>query len=480
MHPIILAQHEEVEMTTLSDGRVPGSPKLDAAESSSAVATLRDLLKLNTAFFLLGLENNALYVVILSAAQDLLPTDVPTGLILFANIAPALLIKVGWPYLVPGRVRYSRRVASCSLISFIGIIVVALFDSLDMRLLGIALASLSSGLGEMTYLQLSTAYGRDELGSQAVGWFASGTGAAGLVGALLWWLLRGLGIKLGLSITSLIPLGMALTFFVLLPQPHLFASHTSSQTTAYTSIPTADEDLQTLQAESMPVYSTLAGKRVVLSLSQKLALARPLVLPYMIPLFVVYLAEYTINQGVAPTLLYPVPTAQQSWIWSHIIHHLSDYYPLWQLVYQTFVFFSRSSISIFRIPPLPKRLIPLPSLAQVALLGIALLESTRGILTSTFGRHARTSVVAVVALEGLSGGLAYVNVFHRLGLEEAENSSGVAVSPESRIAQREFSIACVGFADTSGILAASLLSAWLQPRLCAYQVEHGRTLCREL
>lgn len=27
---------------------------------------------------------------------------------------------------------------------------------------------------------------------------------------------------------------------------------------------------------------------------------------YMVPLFLVYLAEYTINQGVAPTLLFPL------------------------------------------------------------------------------------------------------------------------------------------------------------------------------
>lgn len=38
----------------------------------------------------------------------------------------------------------------------------------------------------------------------------------------------------------------------------------------------------------------------------KLLRARSLVVPYMLPLFLVYLAEYTINQGVAPTLLFPL------------------------------------------------------------------------------------------------------------------------------------------------------------------------------
>lgn len=78
--------------------------------------------------------------------------------------------------------------------------------TLLLRLAGISLASFSSGLGEMTYLQLSTVYGSldspIDLGGVAVGWFASGTGAAGLVGAGLWWVLRGLGVRVGLLICS--------------------------------------------------------------------------------------------------------------------------------------------------------------------------------------------------------------------------------------------------------------------------------------
>lgn len=59
----------------------------------------------------------------------------------------------------------------------------------------------------MTYLQLSIVYGSlnlpgVDLGGIAVGWFSSGTGAAGLVGAGLWWVLRGLGVKQALLICS--------------------------------------------------------------------------------------------------------------------------------------------------------------------------------------------------------------------------------------------------------------------------------------
>ena len=41
--------------------------------------------------------------------------------------------------------------------------------------------------------------------------------------------------------------------------------------------------------------------------------------------------EYTINQGVAPTLIYPIPTLESSPVLGHIIHSIRDYYPLWQV-----------------------------------------------------------------------------------------------------------------------------------------------------
>lgn len=54
----------------------------------------------------------------------------------------------------------------------------------------------------MTYLQRTTLYGDDKLAKLSVGWFASGTGAAGLFGAGLWWTLRGLGVTVGLGVSS--------------------------------------------------------------------------------------------------------------------------------------------------------------------------------------------------------------------------------------------------------------------------------------
>lgn len=87
-----------------------------------------------------------LYVIILSAALDLVPPSTPKGIIAFCNIFPALLAKLGWPYLLKGRIRYARRIIGCTAISVSGMLIVALFDGLYMRLLGICCASFSSGM----------------------------------------------------------------------------------------------------------------------------------------------------------------------------------------------------------------------------------------------------------------------------------------------------------------------------------------------
>lgn len=99
-----------------SSSSTPSAARHDAAPTPASK-------RLNTAFFLFGLLNNSLYVVILTAALELLPQGVPTGLVSFTNIFPALIAKAVWPYLLKGKVRYTKRVWSCAALSFVGMIV---------------------------------------------------------------------------------------------------------------------------------------------------------------------------------------------------------------------------------------------------------------------------------------------------------------------------------------------------------------------
>lgn len=74
-----------------------------------------------------------------------------------------------------------------------------------------------------------------------------------------------------------------------------------------------------------------------------------------------------------------------------------------------------------------------------------------------------------------------MNVFYRLtkSVEDVNDRGGMGKSEERKKSEREFRIASVGFADTLGILCASVLSIGLEPWLCGVQVGRGRDLCRE-
>jgi len=423
-----------------------------------------------------------LYVVILSAALDLVPPSTPKGIIAFCNIAPALAAKVGWPYLLKGRIRYVKRIIGCCMLSSLGMLVVAFFDNLFARLLGIGLASFSSGLGELTFLQLSTTYVPAAAG-HGIGYFASGTGAAGLAGAFLWWEVRGLGVRVGVGLSSVLPIIIPITYFFLLPRSSVFL-YTSTpsgydspngheSTLPYTPLPAGEEE----EGEEEGFLRAGPGKNVALSINDKLRLVRPLLARYMLPLFMVYLFEYTINQGVAPTLLYPVPPPEKYWLLSKIIHSVRDYYPLWALVYQTTVFLSRSSISI-GIPPLPLNLLPLPSVLQGFILLLLAFESSVGFYAADAEGLSIATVFFLISLEGICGGLSYVNAFYRVNQERPDPSS--AHDMERAKQEKEFKIGSIGFADSTGILLASILAVPTELALCKAQTSRGKLLCKGL
>lgn len=104
------------------------------------------------------------------------------------------------------------------------------------------------------------------------------------------------------------------------------------------------------------------------------------------------------------------------------LHRLPTFDSLWQLLYQTFVFVSRSSLSILHLPPLPLALLPLPTILQVAILVVTTFESATSFLVALFGEHGATWCMALrVCCEGLCGGAAYVNAFHRLATDSGED-----------------------------------------------------------
>jgi battenin len=168
----------------------------------------------------------------------------------------------------------------------------------------------------------------------------------------------------------------------------------------------------------------------------------------MLPLLLVYIAEYTINQGVSPTLLFPLESSP-----------FTDYrafYPFYGFLYQLGVFIARSSAPFVRIHNLY-----LPSLLQVANLGLLTLHAALNFIPSVY------LVFAIIFWEGLLGGAVYVNTF-------AEIMENVPLE------EREFSLGATSVSDSGGICIAGFLGMAMEVWLCDWQVQHGRDWCRRI
>lgn len=402
-------------------------------------------------------------MIILSAAQDLVGSAVPKGVVLLADVLPSFFAKLIAPYFIH-RVPYSLRVVVFIALSCSGMMILALTPpskSVPVKMVGVILASLSSGGGELSFLGLTHYYGPMSL----AGW-GSGTGAAGLVGAGMyvamtdWW---GFGVRNSLLFSACLPVIMFFSFFVLLPKGPL---RQGTKPKEYTAVPEQDldeEDVEDMSrgaassallgpgpsstATAYSAHQQQSGSEAA-SFQTNLRRAKKLFLPYMLPLLLVYVAEYTINQGVAPTLLFPLGSTP--------FNEFRDFYPMYGFLYQLGVFISRSSIPFVRIHNLY-----LPSFLQIGNLALLTAHATYDFIPSVY------VVFAIIFWEGLLGGAVYVNTFAEI-LDKVPSE------------EREFSLSATSVSDSGGICIAGFLSIAMEVRLCNWQVSQGRDWCRKI
>ncbi|CAN9457029.1 unnamed protein product [Alternaria alternata] len=363
------------------------------------------------AFWLFGLINNVLYVIILSAALDLVGPNVPKGAVLLADVIPSFLTKLCAPYFIH-KIPYTVRILIFVALSACGMLIIALTPPLQdsrtiaIKMCGVMLASLSSGGGELSFLGLTHYYGHFALAS-----WGSGTGGAGLVGAGAYAIATNtLGItpRTSLLVFSFLPLIMVLSFFVILPLGPLRAG--APKQGGYEAIDNQGDDeedevaqaheqddllsssMHSASGRSFTSVNNKGANSALSSFRANLNRARGLFFPYMLPLLLVYIAEYTINQGVAPTLLFPLESSP--------FDEYRSFYSTYNAIYQVGVFISRSSTPFIRIHHLY-----VPSFLQVANLIILALHAMFNFIPSYY------IVCVIIFWEGLLGGLVYVSTF---------------------------------------------------------------------
>lgn len=188
-----------------------------------------------------------LYVIILSAALDLVGPTLPKAIVLLADVMPSVFVKLLAPYAIH-RVPYPIRVWLLVVLSFVGMQLVAWQTTLLARLFGVMLASVASGLGELSFLGLTHYYG-----PFAIPFWGSGTGAAGLLGAGLYVCatsLLGLSVRASIMAFGFLPLIMLLAFFSILPLAPLKVAPNG-----YRPLAGADADTTTSSSSSSVGYT---------------------------------------------------------------------------------------------------------------------------------------------------------------------------------------------------------------------------------
>lgn len=382
---------------------------------------------------------------------------IPKGVVLLADIMPSFLTKLVAPYLIH-RIPYSVRIPFLVALSSAGMLLIALTppsQTIAIKLVGVVLASLSSGGGELSFLSLTHYYGHMSLAA-----WGSGTGGAGLVGAGLYVLLTdwmGFGVRGSLLASAFLPGIMLVAFFLVLPRGVLRGAKKE-----YTPVAGEEEEDERVIPASASLLAPEPGsvaaaysatgeggrEKTERSFVENLQRTRKLFFPYMLPLLLVYVAEYTINQGVSPTLLFPLDSTPFT--------EYRAFYPFYGFLYQIGVFVSRSSTPFIRIHHLY-----FPSLLQVGNLVLLTLHAVLNFIPSVY------IVFLVIFWEGLLGGAVYVNTF----AEIMEN-----VPDEDR----EFSLGATSVSDSGGVMIAAFISVAIEGRLCAWQVRHGRDWCRRI
>ncbi|KAG9700005.1 Rgp1-domain-containing protein, partial [Aureobasidium melanogenum] len=379
---------------------LPGAPSSSWALFRQRLATMFEGAdkRVVGSFWLFGLINNVLYVIILSSALDLVGPAVPKSLVLLFDVVPSLLVKLTAPYYIH-LVPYNLRILAFVALSSCGMLLVALSPSstdpnanngsISVKMLGVILASISSGGGELSFLGLTHFYGPFSLAA-----WGSGTGGAGLIGSGAYVLATtaiGLSVRTSLLVFSFLPVIMLFSFFILLPakpESHSYIAAAQDDVDPDTESLLNDAVDENRLPPSPKLSQGSQPNETWRNLKTNFLRARSLFFPYMLPLLLVYVAEYTINQGVAPTLLFPLDQTP--------FEHYRSFYPTYNAIYQLGVFISRSSLPFVRIHALY-----LPSLLQCLNLVILAVHAMFPFLPNIW------FVFAITFWEGLLGGIVY-------------------------------------------------------------------------
>ncbi|KAL3159139.1 hypothetical protein ABBQ32_011133 [Trebouxia sp. C0010 RCD-2024] len=468
----------------------------------------------NVAFWLLGLLNNSVYVIMIAGANDI--SSGAVGLVYFCAVFPALLVKLSAPYWFH-LVSYDARMTIVAVMMSSAYLTVAYGSHVSWQLLGVAFAAFQGGLGEASCLALCSFYDS----RRALTLWSSGTGFAGVAGYTwvavlhLWW---GASFRTTLMLANITSVAWLFIYHAVLPprkQEAVSQLHTlvSSRSNGTADLPAdqgvasdgmeAEADKSSGSQEHQPISRPDAGSELskgsqgrsgspswrasgssgmtrraswldldhaasadalgqaallgdeergrpsnddvaldgsrqqkAEDMAWKERLMHTLHLwPYMVPLCVVYFAEYAMQTGTWTAIGFPVTDAEAR----------QRFYSASNWCYQVGVFVSRSSGLAYQatVPVLWL----MPALQLLLLLFFTTVAVSHWLYSWV--------LLAPCLITGLLGGAVYVNAF-------------TLISRQVDPLRREFSLAAASLGDSLGIAFADIAGILIQG--CLYKV----------
>lgn len=125
------------------------------------------------AFFIFGTLIYAMYSLVIAAAQDILAgTLIQTSMVLIADIGPYFLVTLIAPCFIQ-KISYFTRISTVFMSGIVGLLMLAFSEQLYWKLIGVGITSFGYGVGEVTFLALTSFYHQTTLSAYSAG---TGTG----------------------------------------------------------------------------------------------------------------------------------------------------------------------------------------------------------------------------------------------------------------------------------------------------------------
>ena len=358
------------------------------------------------------------------------------ALIYICNVMPSLVCKLTSPWWFH-RVSYNSRFIVANLLLVIGFRLVGSSLNYQTQLLGVCCCSLQAGLGEASFLALTTLYQPHT--KTALTLWSAGTGLAGVFGYT--WnfvLIESLGMSLEASLfiaNSLVIVYVAA--YLGLPAPFLppNGEHSADPTVLVTT------EMSTLNGKASVGRDHHCEQNTDVDRWQLISTK---LWVYMLPLFVVYLSEYSMMSGTWAAIGFPVESEDAR----------KQFYEYANWVYQLGVFLSRSSGSV-----LPASMFALQAMPVLQLLLLVLFT-----LISIFQFLYGWGLLALCFIAGTLGGAVYVNAFIRISMD-------IPAGP-----RQELAMSTCSMADSFGVLLADFIGLVMQSCIYKYHAIPGAKL----